>query len=76
MSKRPDMRDYFRARIHFTPARLPQGVKSVDGDVDSRLITVAMEDGTSWHWAGGRWNSHKPPTPLMPRPIPDPNGDM
>jgi hypothetical protein len=52
----PVMTAYFRARIDHhvngmlarTQARLPQGVKSVQGDVTSPRIVVTMHDGTEF----------------------------
>lgn len=77
MSKRPNMSAYFRARIDWhvngmlatSTSRLPAGVNKVNGDVTSPIITVAMQDGTEWHWTGGRYASRKVNgcyAPLMP----------
>lgn len=78
-SKRPDMRGYFRARIdrHVNGmlassfARLPSGVRSIEGDVTDRRIVVTCDDGTRWEWEGGRYASRKVNgcyAPMMPRP--------
>lgn len=80
MSKRPNMRDYFAARIDWhvngmlarsTP-RMPSDVTRVVGDVTDRLITVIMRDGTEWRWAGGQYASRKVNgcfAPLAPKPV-------
>jgi hypothetical protein len=80
VSKRPNLRAYFAARIDHhvngmmarpTPA-LPSDVKRVNGDVTSTTITVEMLDGTVWRWSGGRYASRKVNlcyAPLMPKPI-------
>lgn len=76
---RPDMRDYFRARIDWhvngmmarSNARLPHGVKKVHGDVDDKVIVVEMQDGTFFNWLGGFYSSRKVNgcyAPLMPKP--------
>lgn len=77
---RPDMRDYFKARIDWhvngmmssAQARLPRGVRKVTGDVDSPVITVTMDDGTEYEWSGGKYAARKVNgcyAPLMPKPI-------
>lgn len=77
---RPDMRDYFKARIDWhvngmmsrTQARLPHGVRKVTGDVDSATITVMMDDGTEYAWSGGRYSTRKVNgcyAPLMPKAV-------
>lgn len=80
MGKRPDMRDYFRARIDYhvngmlarsTP-RLPNGVVKVNGQVTDREITVTMKDGSTWLWKGGQYASRKVNgcyAPLMPKAV-------
>ncbi len=84
MSKRPDMREYFRARIdrHVrgmmarTTARTPNGVQRVQGDVTDQVITVTMRDGSVWTWQGGRYAARKVHgcyAPLMPTPTPADN---
>jgi len=77
-SARPDMRDYFRARIDFhvngifsRNTRLPSGVRKIIGDVTSREIVVIMDDGTTHNYSGGRYAERKRNgcyAPLMPRP--------
>lgn len=78
--KRPDMRDYFRARIDWkvngmlarSRAVLPPNVVSIDGDVDSSMITVTMQDGTIYRWTGGRYALRKVNgcyAPLMPAQV-------
>ncbi len=80
MGKRPDMREYFRARIDIhvngmlarTTARKPHGVEQVRGDVTDREIVVVMRDGTEWRWQGGKYASRKVNlcyAPLMPTPV-------
>lgn len=79
MSKRPDMRDYFRARIDYHvnglmawTARRPNTVERVEGDVTDHLITVHMRDGSIFEWTGGRYANHKVNgcyAPLMPKPV-------
>lgn len=55
--KRPDMREYFRARIDYhvngmlaRTARRPSDVKTITGDVTDTTITVTMLDGGTWQW--------------------------
>lgn len=78
--KRPDMREYFRARIDHhvngmmarTTARLPATVRRVVGDVTDTVIVVVMLDGTQFRWAGGQYASRKVNgcyAPLMPTPL-------
>lgn len=78
-NKRPDMRDYFRSRIDYrvngmlarSNARIPSGVRKVNGDVDSSTIVVVMNDGTEWKWNGGGYSARKVNgcyAPLMPKP--------
>jgi hypothetical protein len=80
MTKRPDMRDYFRARIDYhvngmlagSQARIPFGVARVGGDVTGDVITVTMRDGTVWKWSGNRYAARKVNgcyAPLMPKPL-------
>lgn len=80
MSKRPDMRAYFAARIDHhvngilarTAARRPNGVDTIVGDVDHSTIVVTMRDGTVWRWQGGRFATRKVNgcyAPLQPKPI-------
>lgn len=76
-NKRPDMRDYFRARIDWhvnglfsRTAHLPSGVMRVSGDVTDDTIIVTMRDGSTWKWEGGRYSTRKINgcyAPLMPR---------
>ena len=77
--KRPDMRDYFRARIDWhthgmsarTVARLPHGVARVIGDVTDSRIVVVMRDGSEWAWSGGKYAARKVNgcyAPTMPKP--------
>lgn len=79
MPKRPDMRDYFRARIDHhvngmmarTHARQPANVARVIGDVDDSVIVVVMRDGTEWRWTGGQYGARKIAgcyAPKMPTP--------
>jgi hypothetical protein len=81
-TRRPDMRDYFRACIEREVSgmfsrvdvsrRLPPGVRRVDGAVTDRTITVTMDDGTKFEWTGGRYASRKVNlcyAPLMPKPV-------
>lgn len=76
----PDMRDYFKARIDYhvngmmarSIARLPQGVRNVKGDVDSREIIVVLTDGTEIKYEGGKYSSRKVNgcyAPLMPKKV-------
>ena len=77
--KRPDMRDYFKARIDYHvngmfagQARRPNDVRKITGDVTSSRITVEMVDGTVYEWTGGRYASRKRNgcyAPLMPKAI-------
>lgn len=80
MNKRPDMRDYFRARIDYhvngmmarSNARIPNNVKKINGTVTDREISVVMNDGTVWLWKGGEYASRKVNgcyAPLMPKPV-------
>ena len=80
MAGRPDMRDYFRARIDWhvhglmatSVGRLPRDVAKVDGDVTSRVITVTTRSGETFTWEGGRYASRKVNgcyAPLMPRKV-------
>lgn len=80
ITKRPDMKDYFKARIDFhvngmmssSQARMPRGVKRVHGDVDDYLITVLMDDGSVFEWTAGDYSSRKVNgcyAPLMPKPV-------
>lgn len=80
LTKRPDMRAYFRAAIdrHVNGmlarevARMPANVARVHGDVTDRTITVVMRDGTEYRWAGGRYAARKVNgchAPLMPTPV-------
>ena len=79
MSKRPDMRPYFAARIdrHVngmmarSSATRPPGVARIAGDVTDTTITVVMNDGTEWQWSGGQYSARKVNgcyAPKMPRP--------
>lgn len=78
-ARRPDMRDYFKARIDWhvrgmfaRSARYPAGVVRVTGDVTDREILVKMHDGTVFAWSGGRYATRKINgcyAPLMPKPI-------
>lgn len=79
MTKRPDMRDYFSARIDHhvnggmarTVARTPNGVDSIVGDVTDSTITVTMRDGNVFVWAGGQYAARKVNgcyAPKMPTP--------
>jgi hypothetical protein len=79
-AKRPDMREYFKARIDFhvngmlarSYARAPAGVQSINGDVTDSVITATMTDGTRWHWSGGQYANRKVNgcyAPLMPKPV-------
>lgn len=79
-NSKPDMRDYFKARIEYHVhgafgsrwAKLPRGVKRVEGDVDSALIVVIMDDDTEHLYAGGKYASRKVNgcyAPLMPKPF-------
>lgn len=78
--KRPDMRAWFAARIDWhtngmmarTNARLPVGVKSVDGDVTSPEVVAVMTDGTEHRWTAGQYSARKVNgcyPPLMPKPV-------
>ena len=80
MAKRPDMRDYFRARIDYhvngmlarSNARIPNGVRRIHGDVTDGIITVEMNDDSLWHWQGGGYAARKVNgcyAPLMPKPV-------
>jgi hypothetical protein len=82
MSKRPDMKNYFRAKIDFhvngmmsnsqTRSTIPRDVKRINGDVTDSVIVVTMLDGTEWKWAGGSYAARKVNgcyAPLMPKPI-------
>lgn len=80
MAKRPDMRDYFRARIDFhvngwnarSTARIPNGIRRVNGDVTDSEIAVTMDDGSVWRWKGGGYAARKVNgcySPLMPKPM-------
>lgn len=77
-TKRPDLSAYFRSRIDWHvrglmsghQARLPNAVKTIDGDVTDHRIVVTMVDGTVWEWAGGRYATRKVAgcyAPLMPK---------
>ncbi len=79
MTKRPDMRDYFRARIDYhvngmmsrSVSQPPQGVRRVRGDVTDSVITVLMDDGTEYRWTGGQYAARKINgcyAPLIPKP--------
>lgn len=79
-AKRPDMRDWFRARIDWhvngmfarNTVRLPQGVRNVIGDVTDSEITVIMNDDSRWQWTGGGYAARKINgcyAPLMPKPV-------
>lgn len=79
-TRRPDMRDYFRAQIdrHVygmaarSIARTPRDVASVHGDITDRDIVVTMRDGTQWHWEGGLYAARKVNgcyAPRAPRPV-------
>lgn len=80
-AKRPDMRDYFRSRIEWHvhglasfggSVRLPGDVRRVEGDVTDHSITVFMNDGTEFHWLGGRYSVRKRHgcyAPLMPKAV-------
>lgn len=84
-NRRPDMRNYFRAKIDYhvngmasMPARLPPGVRSIEGDVTSSRIVVTDTDGKRWEWSGGRYASRKVNgcyAPLMPRPLEEADKD-
>lgn len=77
-AKRPDMREYFRARIDWhvrgvfaRSARYPAGVVRVTGDVTDRAVVVTMRDGSVFTWSGGRYATRKINgcyAPLMPKP--------
>lgn len=77
--KRPDMREYFKARIEWhvrgllaRSARYPAGVVRVAGDVTDQVIRVTMRDGSIFAWSGGRYAARKINgcyAPLMPEPI-------
>jgi len=80
--KRPDMRDYFLAKIDhhvrgmMSPlqVRIPHDVTHVLGDVTDPVITVTTRDGTMFQWSGGRFSSrkvHGTYAPLMPKPLED-----
>lgn len=78
-AKRPDMRDYFKARIEWhvrgllaRSARYPADVVRVAGDVTDQVIRVTMRDGSIFTWSGGRYAARKINgcyAPLMPKPI-------
>lgn len=78
-ARRPDMREYFKARIEWhvrgmrtRPARYPAGVVRVVGDVTDQVIRVTTRDGSSFTWSGGRYAARKINgcyAPLMPKPI-------
>lgn len=80
-TKRPDMKAYFQARINYhvhgafsssSNARMPHGVRRVRGDVTDRVITVEMDDGTEYEWAGGQYASRRVNmcyAPKMPTPV-------
>ena len=62
LTKAPDMRDYFKARIDWhvngmmsrSQARMPSGVKNVKGDVTDREIIVVMNDDTEFKFEGAQ----------------------
>ena len=76
-SRRPDMREYFKARIDWhvrgmlaRSASYPSGVARVAGDVTDRLIVVTMRDGSVFTWTGGEYSARKVNgcyAPLMPK---------
>jgi len=78
-AKRPDMREYFKARIYWhvrgvlaRSARYPGGVVRVVGDVTDPVIRVTTRDGSVFTWSGGRYAARKVNgcyAPLMPKPI-------
>lgn len=77
--KRPNMTDYFKARIDHhvhgmmstMTARLPRDVAKVSGDVDGDIL-VTMKDGTEWRYAFGGYSARKVAgcyAPKMPKAI-------
>lgn len=84
MPKRPDMRNYFAARIDFhvngmlsRQAQKPHDVMYVIGDVTDRVITVQTRSGDEFTWSGGEYASRKVNgcyAPKMPKPTTTPKG--
>lgn len=75
---RPQMKDWFKYRIDWhlygmasagTHPGLPRGVKRIAGDVVDPVITVTMEDNTTYDWHAGQYSRRKVNgcyAPLMP----------